>query len=185
MSPWIDFTRNLHRRLARRFPQEFQIRRGEDLERSGDDAIEFLWERFGVFGVVRMLMAATAQLAREYLDEIRQDVSHSLRRLRRSPGFTAIGVISIAVAVGLCMAFYTQISMYQGIAPGIGDPDMLVGVPGRSPIPTSNAIAITGNCSNPLPPLSRRPHSPSVWRGKKTSGSWDIWRRRSTSGLLG
>jgi predicted permease len=126
MSPWVRLTTILHRRLARWFPHEFQMRHGDDLERLGEDAAADIWRRYGAFGLLRMLIDAAFRLIFEYWAELGFDLKHALRRLRRSPGFAVVGVLSLTFAVGMCSLFYNQISTMNAPAPGIGHPNTLV-----------------------------------------------------------
>ena len=128
MSPWVRLTAILHRRLARWFPHEFQMRHGDDLERLSGDAIPEIWQRYGALGLLRMLVDAALRLVAEYWGEIGFDLKYALRRLRRSPGFAAVGVLSLAFAIGMCSLFYNQLATMAGPAPGIGHPDTLVGL---------------------------------------------------------
>ena len=135
MSAWVRFATRLHRRIVRRLPQEFRMRHGEDLELAGDDAAPLLWERYGIFGLLRMLAAAAVGLVVEYCSETGRDVGYALRRLRSSPGFTAIGVLSLAMALGMSSLFFNQMSAMNAGAPGIEDPDSLVATGGRVSYP--------------------------------------------------
>ena len=126
MNPWARLTIRLHRKLARSFPHEFQMRHGDDLERMGDDAATYIGQRYGVLGLLRLLMDEALRIVVEYLEEVRDDVKHAFRRLRSSPGFTAIGVLSLALSIGMCSLFYLQMSAMAGAAPGVRDPGTLV-----------------------------------------------------------
>ena len=77
MSLWVRLATSLHRRLARWFPHEFQMRHGEDLEQAGEDATEYVWRRFGLVGLLRLLADAAFRLAAEYAAEV---VPRDLRR---------------------------------------------------------------------------------------------------------
>ena len=135
MSLWVRLATSLHQRLARWFPHEFQMRHGDDLEQAGEDAAEYVWQRFGLMGLLRMLADATVRLAAEYAAETARDAEHALRRLRRAPGFAAVGVLSLAFAVGMCIVFFQQVSTMAGPAPGIGEPETLVGIQGTVSYP--------------------------------------------------
>jgi hypothetical protein len=45
-----------------------------------------------------------------WLDDARRDVAHGLRSLRRTPGFTAIAVITLALGIGANTAIFSVIS---------------------------------------------------------------------------
>ena len=46
----------------------------------------------------------------EYLDEIRQDVFHALRQLRRAPAFTAVSLLTLVLAIGANTAIFSAVS---------------------------------------------------------------------------
>jgi predicted permease len=126
MNPWVRFSHWLHRRLARAFPHEFQLLHGDELEQMGDDAIPFVWRQFGPFGLLRILGAAAVGLISEYVVELKQDLRYSARRLMASRGFAAIGILSLALSIGMASLFILQMVDMNRPAPGIEDPDRML-----------------------------------------------------------
>ncbi|MCX6629861.1 MAG: ABC transporter permease, partial [Candidatus Solibacter sp.] len=116
----------LHRCLANAYPHEFRMVYGEDLDRLGEDAIPEAWRRYGLFGLLRLLADIAVRLPAEYLAEIRQDVVYALRGMARSPGFTAVGVLSLAIGIGMCSVVSSGSNAVLGPLPGARDPGELV-----------------------------------------------------------
>jgi hypothetical protein len=126
MNPRVSICLALYRRLASAYPHEFRILYGEDLERLGEDAVPEAWRRYGVPGLVRLLADIAVRLPAEYLAEIRQDAIYALRMLAKSPGFTSVAVLSVAVGIGMCCAVRSEIQSILGPPPGVRDPAALV-----------------------------------------------------------
>lgn len=123
----IAYTSRLYGWLASAFPREFKNLYGEELLHAGDDAIAFAAEEYGVVGVVRLLWDIARRIPAEYAAEIRQDLRFGLRTLAKSPGFTAVALISLTL--GICIAT-CAISEMNGIVlrnlPGVPHPKQLV-----------------------------------------------------------
>jgi predicted permease len=125
MSPRFRLWLALYRRLASAYPHEFRMRYGEDLDRLGEDAIPEVWRRYGVAGLVKLLADIAFRLPAMYLLEIRQDVVYALRMLAKSPGFTAVAVLSVGIGIGMCSAVLAECQAIVGPAPGLRDPATL------------------------------------------------------------
>ena len=125
----MDFPRiglALYRRLASAYPHEFRMLYGADLDRLGEDAIPEVWRQYGVRGVLRLLADIAVRLPATYLAEVRQDVVYALRVLAKSPGFTAVAVLSVAIGIGMCSAVRSEIQSITGPATGLPNPGSLV-----------------------------------------------------------
>ena len=100
------------RRIARDVTDELQLQidlRAEALEREGwarDAALAEARRRFGDLDDAAHYCAAVdrdmerRRRATDWLDELRQDATHTLRALRRSPAFAVATVLTLAVATG-------------------------------------------------------------------------------------
>ena len=99
---------------------------GEDLDRMGEDAVPEAWRRYGLLGLVRLLLDIALRLPVEYLAEIRQDAIYAARVLARSPGFTAVGILSLAIGIGMCSVMLCGSNAMLGPLPGARDPAALL-----------------------------------------------------------
>ena len=115
----------LYRRLASAYPHEFRMLYGEDMDRLGEDAIPEIWRQYGVPGVIRLLADIAFRLPAAYWAEIRQDVLYTLRVLAKSPGYTWVAVLSVAIGIGMCSAVRSEIQLIVGPATGLPDPAAL------------------------------------------------------------
>jgi len=126
MNRRLHFCLTLYRRLASAYPHEFRMLYGEDLDRLGEDAVPEVWRRHGLRGLLRLLADIAVQLPVMYLREIRQDVTYALRVLAKSPGFTSVAILSLAVGIGMCCTVLSEIQPLVGPPPGVRDPARLV-----------------------------------------------------------
>ncbi|MFB3777192.1 MAG: ADOP family duplicated permease [Bryobacteraceae bacterium] len=60
-----------------------------------------------------------------FLTEIRQDAHYALRVLAKSPGFTIVAVLSLAIGIGICSAVHSEIQSIVGRPAGLPEPEAL------------------------------------------------------------
>ena len=97
----------IYRRLAQAFPHEFKVAYGTEVKQLGDDVIEEVAKRQGAPGLVRLLADIAIRVPVEYLSEMRGDLRYGLRAMRKAPGFALVGIVSMALAIGLSTRVYS------------------------------------------------------------------------------
>jgi predicted permease len=125
MNSRLSIYLTLYRRLASAYPHEFRMLYGEDLDRLGEDAVPEVSRRYGLPGLLRLLADIAVQLPAMYLLEIRQDVIYALRVLAKSPGFTSVAVLSLALGIGMCCAVLGESQAIVGPPAAISEPAAL------------------------------------------------------------
>src|SRR5690348_12917589 len=97
----MNFAWRIYRRLAQAFPHEFKLAYGADVLQLGEDAVKDIAKRHGTWGLIRLIADIAVRVPLEYLSEMRGDVAYGVRGLRKSPGFALVGIISMALGIGL------------------------------------------------------------------------------------
>jgi len=117
----------LYRALARAFPYEFKNAYGEELVQVTEDAIEPIWQRHGVLGLVRLLADIAVRVPIEHLAELHQDVRYGLRMLAKSPGFTWVALVSLSLGIAIATCAYSEVNgLILRDLPGVPNPEELV-----------------------------------------------------------
>jgi putative ABC transport system permease protein len=122
----VAITLRIYRALARAFPHEFKNVYGDELLQVAEDAIEPVWRRHGIAGLVRLLLDIAIRVPAEYLAELRHDIRYGLRMLAGSPGFTAVALISISLGICIATCAYSEMNGMLRDLPGVPEPDRLV-----------------------------------------------------------
>jgi len=73
----------------------------------GEDVVEDIAKRQGVAGLVRLIVDIAIRVPLEYVSEMRGDMRYGLRALIKSPGFAMVGIISMALGIGLTTNVYS------------------------------------------------------------------------------
>jgi macrolide transport system ATP-binding/permease protein len=98
----------VYRRLAQAFPHEFKVAYGADVLQVGEDVVEDIAKRGGVLGLVRLIADIAVRVPLEYLSEMRRDVRYAVRGLLKSRGFALVGILSMALGIGLTTNVYSS-----------------------------------------------------------------------------
>ncbi|HLM97800.1 MAG TPA: ABC transporter permease [Bryobacteraceae bacterium] len=122
----VSTTLRLYRTLASAFPQEFRNVYGEELMQSAEDSIESIWRRYGVPGLVRLLVDISLRIPAEYMAELRQDIRFGWRRLAGSPGFTTVALVSLSLGICIATCAYSEMNGLLRDLPGVSKPEQLV-----------------------------------------------------------
>ena len=131
----------LFRALAGAFPQEFKNVYGDDMLQVADEAIEPIWQRHGVMGLVRLLIDILVRLPIEYATEVRQDIRYGVRMLAGSPGFTSVALVSLGLGICAPTCFFSELNgtVLRDI-PGAAQPDELVSLNAPTSYPTYRRV---------------------------------------------
>jgi len=131
----VELGLRLYRALAGAFPYEFKNAYGDELVQVTEDAIGEIWRRHGVFGLARLLLDIAVRVPAEHLAELRQDIRYGLRMLARSPGFTAVALVSLSLGICIATCAYSELHGMLRDLPGVPNPDQLVSLQAPSSYP--------------------------------------------------
>jgi predicted permease len=117
----------IYRRLAEAFPHEFKLAFGDEMMQAGEDSIGEVAKRHGAMGVIRLIADLALRLPLEYLSEMRRDMQYAARALAKSPSYALVGILSLALGIGLTTNVYTQAwALLTRTVPGVANPNQLV-----------------------------------------------------------
>jgi predicted permease len=98
----------------------------EDYMAAGMDRREAERRAFLEFGNVAQIEEACRDVRGRWLEDLAKDLRYALRTLRRSPGFSAVAVLSLALGIGASAAIFTLINAVMLRTLPVRDPDRLV-----------------------------------------------------------
>jgi predicted permease len=125
----VAISLRLYRALARAFPDEFKNAYGHDLAQMTEEAIEPVWQRYGILGLARLLVDIAIRVPIEHLAELRQDVRYGLRMLARSPGFTSVALVSLSLGIAVATCAYSEVNgLVLRDLPSVAKPAELVAI---------------------------------------------------------
>ena len=104
----MNIARPIYRRLAAAFPHEFKLAFGDEMMQAGEDAIADIAKRHGALGLVSLIADLLLRLPIEYLNEMRRDLRYAARTLMKSPGYAAVGIVSMGLGIGLTTNVYSS-----------------------------------------------------------------------------
>jgi macrolide transport system ATP-binding/permease protein len=131
----VEIGLRVYRMLAGAFPYEFKNVYGDELVQVTEDAIDEIWRRHGVPGLARLLLDIALRVPAEHLAELRQDVRYGLRMLARSPGFTAVALISLSLGICIATCAYSEMNGLLRDLPGVPHAEQLVSLQAPSSYP--------------------------------------------------
>ncbi len=107
----MKFGMRLYRWLARAFPHEFKIVYGADVLQLSEDIVEDIAKRNGIRGIARLIGDLALRIPVEYASELRRDLAYAARTLAKSPGFAAVGMISLGLGIAVTTTIFSEIHM--------------------------------------------------------------------------
>src|SRR2546427_5880988 len=112
--------------LDREIRAHLELEAEEQIE-AGQSPVEAPYAARRAFGNVTLIQEATREMwGRTALERLGQDLRYAMRMMRKSPGFTAVAVLSLALGIGANTAIFTMIdAIFLKLLP-VKDPQELV-----------------------------------------------------------
>lgn len=134
-----------------RFHLEMRIQEYREAGMSEEEARAAAETRMGDVGEVRRELEDLAKAEsrierrREWLSELRQDLSYAVRTLRRAPGFASVSVLTLALGIGATTAIFSLVYAVLLAPLPYPDADRLVRIWETSPQGATRNVVSSGN----------------------------------------
>jgi predicted permease len=170
--PAIAAGLTLYRGLANGLPHEFKNVYGDELLQTAEDSIGSVWRRQGLPGLVRLLFDIAIRVPVEHLAELSKDTRYAFRSLAGSPGFTAVALLSLALAICIVTCAFSEMNgMALRTIPGVANPRELVALQLPASYPSYQRYRAHGDAfSSTLAYVAAVPFGVSL--GGRTERKW-------------
>ena len=150
----VAISLRMYRKIANAFPHEFKSAYGDEMLQVTEDAVQDIWRRHRMRGLFRLLLDVAIRVPAEHLAELWQDVRYGLRMLGRSPGFTAVGLISLGLGICVGTAAFSELNatIFRNL-PAVDKPAELIALqtPSSYPYGLPQRDVIIAAVGGPLP----------------------------------